>query len=396
MSYFFQRRCVNCDHIFESSEPISVCRECGNVLLMEYDLYKARQEGYSIRDVPFGSLWEFRDILPLLPGNQPISLGEGGTPVIALPGIARRLQVKQLLVKQEGLNPAGSLYDREMSVTLSAIQDEDIETLFVEAAGNLGIAGSAYARLADCACTVILPRGCPAQFLGECQVYGGQAKAIVWNKSSRGKVKQSIQSHTKIFDVSTEGFSYRIEGAKTLFLEIFKQLGNRFPDVILFPVAEGVLPFALWKVLWEGRQLGWFPRDKKLSVWGVQSANCPSFLSSGGEAVPEAVSRKETIAFDLFVPEPVQYGLVAGVLNEEQWPIVTVQENNILTFWRRIAKSDGILLSPEGSAVLAAVEHLILSGKEEPDQTFLIINPSNGSRYVNAIGFIDEIHGTGE
>jgi len=363
---------------------------------MEYDLYKARQEGYSIQDIPHGSLWEFEDILPLLPGDRPVSLGEGGTPLISLPQTARQLQVKQLLVKQEGQNPAGSLYDREMSVTLSAVQDVDFDTLFVESPGSLGIAGSAYSRLTNRSCSVVLPRGCPAQFLGECQVYDGQAKAVVWNKSSREKVKQTIQSHTKIFDVSTEGFSYRIEGTKILFLEIFKQFGRRFPDVILLPLAEGILPLALWKALWEGRQLGWFPGNKSLSVWGAQSTNCAPFAGSPEEVAAREESWQETIAFDLFVPEPVQRELVTGVLREEQWQTIAVEDNAILSSWRRIAETDGILLSPEGSAGVAALEHLILSGKEEPDQTFLIINPSNGSRYIDAIGFIDEIQGTGE
>ncbi|RMF59936.1 MAG: pyridoxal-phosphate dependent enzyme [Calditrichaeota bacterium] len=385
MSYIHQFICANCQKSYDLYHSSFLCDECGKPVLIEYDLYRARRE-MDLRDwFSREGMWTFKQLLPISNSASVLSLKEGDTPILNLRRSAARFAVQNIFVKNEAQNPGGSSRDREMSVVFSHLRATDYPLVLVESCGTLGISASIYSRLAGKKCQVLMPDHSPVQFKGECQIFGTNVTLIAWNESNRIRVKQVAQAQEKAFDLATEGLALRIEGAKTVFLELFLQFQKDLPEVLLIPCGEGVSFLGVWKAINELVKLDWLSKRNVPEVWVVQSANCPSLLQDDAEQ-----HCKDTIAFDLYYPTSPLHSIIRRVMKDWGWKVVTVEDEEILQSWTQIAKDDGLILSPEGASCMAALASLVRGGKVARKQNFLMLNPSNGSRYVHSLGFIEQ------
>ena len=330
-------------------------------------------------------VWTFKHLLPIQSSQIPLSFREGNTPVLELLKSSERLSVNKIYVKNEGQNPGGSIRDREMSVLFTYLQNSDQDTVVVESTGTLGIAAAMYSQFNGQRCEVVMPDNYPVQFKGECQLLGANVTLIPWNESNRSKVKQSIQTLNNVFDISGEGLTLRIEGAKTLFYEIFLQFQSSLPQVLLVPCGEGVTLMGIWKAITEFQKLDWLHKNQLPKIWIVQSHHCPSLALSDSE---EEKICKDTIAFDLYNYTSPLHPMIVRLMKDNNWSLITVDDEDILSSWRQVASEEGLLMSPEGSACMAALTELVRSGKEKREQNFIIVNPSSGSRFIHSLGFI--------
>lgn len=355
--------------------------------MAEYDYYKAKKEGYRPQINYQSGIWANKSMLPVFPGTTPVSLREGNSPILELKKMTRTLSQQKMYLKNEALNPGGSLRDREMSVLFSAPVLQRFERVVVESTGNVGISASMYANLTNIPSLVLMPRGYPVQFLGECQFLGASVQTISWNKSIREEVKKKKLSNYKYFDISEQGHTFRIEGAKSIFYEVLNQFSGSLPEAWFIPVGEGITLIGIWLAIKEALKLGWLRNESVPKIWAVQSANCATlseYLDSHREG-----EFKDTIAFDLYAPESGLIKIVAQIMQEMKWNYAVVTDEEILTASKEIAQSEGILVAPEGGACLAALKNILKSQREHWDSV-LILNPSLGSRYIHSIGFINE------
>ncbi len=385
MSYLYQFVCPGCLTTYELFYPEFVCKECGSILLFEYDLYKARRELHPNDWSSPKGVWTFKQLLPVYPTDPLVTFREGNTPILELKKSSKRLSVEHIYLKNEAQNPGGSARDREMTVLFTYLQKTDYKTFMLESTGTSGISASMYCRLIDGACNIIMPDNYPIQLRGECQLFGSNVTLTTWNESNRLKVKENIQAQKKMFDISREGMALRIEGAKTIFFELFLHFRKSFPQVLLVPCGEGVTLLGIWKAIVELQKLGWLHKTQLPKIWIVQSHHCPSLLKRDEE---EEYTCEDTIAFDLYHKGSPLHALITRLMRDHGWSVVTVDDEDTLSTWKQIAKEEGLLLSPEGSICLAALAELIRSGKEKRNQSFLILNPSNGTRFIHSLGFI--------
>ncbi|NOX38559.1 MAG: pyridoxal-phosphate dependent enzyme [Calditrichaeota bacterium] len=359
--------------------------------MAEYDLYRARNEDYFRQGYSGPGIWRYRGLLPIYPDQRTYyTQGEGFTPVYNLEKLADEMPLQKVLLKNEAQNPGGSIKDREMSVALSALTRLKDRGIFIESSGTSAVAASRYSALAGRKCFALMPRGVPMQFVGECQTHGAMVKLSDWHPTTRQKVKEEVQKRTQLVNLNTEGLTFRIEGAKTLYYELMDQLQGDMPNVIIVPVGEGTTLAGIWKAILELVRLGKLQKKDIPRIYGVQSDSCPSLDAVLRKYELEYSTTLDTIAPDLYFPEPVLGELLVRIITEFKWEIVLINDEEILSTWKHIAQLEGFLLSPEGAATIVALDKLVKQGKVDASDRVLVLNPSNGSRYIQSIGFLKE------
>ncbi len=391
MSYFFQYICAHCEATFDVYRSRFFCDECGDILLADYDLYRARNEDYLRRGYSGPGIWRYRALLPIYAEQHAyVTQGEGFTPVYNLEKLAREMALPQVLLKNEAQNPGGSMKDREMSVALTGVAGLKEQGMYIESSGTSAVAASRYSALAGKKCFALMPRGVPMQFVGECQTYGAMVKMTDWHRDTRKTVKKEVEKRTRLFNLNTEGIGLRIEGAKTLLYELMDQLNTGLPRVMLLPLGEGVTLAGVWKAVLELSRLGKLQKKDIPMIFGVQSDSCPSLDAALRKYEPEYSTTLDTIAPDLYFPEPLLRELLVRIITEFKWEIILINDEEILSTWKHIARLEGFLLSPEGAATIVALEKLVKQGKIGESDRVLVVNPSSGVRYIQSIGFLKE------
>lgn len=381
MSYFLNYQCSGCQKEYDIYTTNFRCVACSDPLLAVYDLYKARKELQGFQNYHFTSIWGFEDLLPIKEQQQPVSLGEGNTPIYRLERIAKSLNVQNIFLKQEANNPGGSMRDREMSVLISAIQPFRYETCFAESVGTASVSFSMYCAAAQQKNLLMTSETFPEQLEQECREFGTNVKRIPWTTAEREKMREMVlASSDRIFDQTEQGFTFRIEGAKTIFYELFLQFHRKMPDVLVLPLGDGVLVMGLWKALSEFKKLGFLKNVTLPKIWLVQSSKFPAlslFMKQLKSEIPEVT---DSIAADLYCTNTVLYPLISKILNTLSLNIIHIEDDEMIDACKRLARKEGIQTSVEGGACMAAVQQLISLNQENTKQNFLIINPSSGIR----------------
>jgi threonine synthase len=327
-------------------------------------------------------MWRFRSFLPLLPGEEPISLGEGDTPLLKLEHTGRRLGAADLWVKDEGANPTGSFKARGLGAAITRAVAAGAERFVLPTAGNAGVAAAAYGARAGRPVRVYAPRSTPRTILSQIRAFGGDLVLLDGHIGDCGRASRAYAAEHGALDLSTLREPYRIEGKKTLGLELAMQFGWALPQAIIYPTGGGTGLIGMWKAFQELLAAGWV-QGSLPRMYTVQSTGCAPVVrafASGAEAC-EAWEDPWTVASGLRVPAPLGGHLMLRALRESQGGAVAVQDGALEAEAARATRETGIDFSPEGGAALAAVAALTASGTLRPGDRVLAFNTGAGWLY---------------
>jgi len=354
---------------------------CGGPLLVDYDLEAvARAVGPdAISARAAGGMWRFRELLPVEDPARAVTLGEGGTPLLDAPRLAEALGVGAVSVKDDGRNPTGSFKARGAACGITAAVERGVREVALPTAGNAGVAWAAYGAAAGLAVHVAMPADAPAATVDALRLLGAELTLVDGLISDAGRVVTEGIAEHGWYDAGTLREPYRIEGKKTLGLEIAEGLGWRFPDAVVYPAGGGVGLIGMWRAFAQLRELGWVDgRAPRLVV--VQSTGCAPLVRAfeqgleAAEPWPEA----DTIAHGLRVPSPLGDRLVLRAIRETGGTAVAVDDGDILAAQARLAAATGVLASPEGAATLAGAEALAASGAIGAGERVVLVNTGSG------------------
>jgi threonine synthase len=372
---------------FNPRERHHLCT-CGAPLLARYDLVGARtwkRESLCDREA---SLWRYRELLPLFPGESPVTLGEGFTPLIHATRLGRALGLSQLHIKDESLNPTNSFKARGQSTAVTRARALGATTLSVPSAGNAGCAMAAYAARAGLEARVFLPRDVKRPFVDECALYGATTALVDGLITDAGRLAAETGRPLGWYDVSTLKEPYRLEGKKTMGFELAEQLGWRWPDWIVYPTGGGTGLIGMWKAFEELEAIGWIAPGRRPRMVSVQADGCAPIVRAfeAGRDRAEPVVGAHTIADGLRVPAAVGDFLMLRVLRESGGTALSIPDAAMVDGMRRLGSSEGISGAPEGGAALAALDRLLAAGKISSDDVIVLFNTGGALKYLDVLG----------
>lgn len=326
-------------------------------------------------------MWRFRDILPIRAGEAPVSLGEGDTPLLDAPRIGSELGVR-LLVKDEGRNPTGSFKDRGLSAAVTRAVHDGARELVIPSAGNAGAALAAYAARAGVPARIYLPADSPAGVELRCRAFGADVTLVNGLVTDCGVLAAEDAARTGAFDLSTLREPYRIEGKKTMALEIVEALGWRAPDVVVYPTGGGTGLIGTWKALAELHGLGLISRPET-RLYAVQADGCAPVVrawNSRAESADEWADA-HTEAWGLRVPRARGDRLILRALVETGGGAIAVSDASMERNTKALQRVEGINACIEGGAVLAAARSLREAGRIAEGETVVLFNTGNLQNY---------------
>jgi threonine synthase len=360
----------------------NVCLSCGKPLSAIIDLNKARRtltrEAIATREK---SLWRYREVLPL-PGNvEPVSLGEGGTPLLRAQKFGDGID---LWIKDESLNPTQSFKARGMSVAVSMAKHLGATKLAAPSAGNAGGALAAYAARAGLEAHIFMPRDTPRANIVECRQLGAHVTLIDGLITDCGAEIAQRKAKEGWFDMSTLKEPYRVEGKKTLGYELAEQCNWRLPDVILYPTGGGTGLIGMWKAFSEMEELGWMG-EKRPRMFAVQAAGCAPIVRAfeAGEKTAAEFPDAYTIASGLRVPKAVGDFLILNILRQSNGGAIAIDDEEMIRVARELGSSEGLFVAPEAAACFAALKSLRSAGRIGSRERVVIFNTGSGIKYLD-------------
>ncbi len=333
---------------------------------------------------PRWDMWRYAAVLPLCDDETPVSLGEGTTPLHDLPALAREIGVARLWVKDEGLNPTGSFKARGMSAAVTRARALGVPGFVVPTAGNAGAALAAYGAAAGIPVRVYAPASTPSPILATIRALGADLQLVDGHIGDAGKQSRAFAAEHGFFDVSTLREPYRIEGKKTMGLELAEQLGWSLPTHIVYPTGGGTGLIGMWKVFAEMRDGGWLPRDVRMPHMVVAQADgCApmvrAFCAGADRATPW--ENPTTHASGLRVPGPLGDRLILRALYESKGDAAAVSEETIRAETLRLSRASGVDAAPEGGCALGVLALLAREGRVPRDAEVLVFNTGSGASY---------------
>ena len=366
---------------YEAGIPQGLSK-AGRPLLVRYDLDKMAsaitKEEIEARD---GGFWRYREFLPVTKSENVIALGETTTPLVQLPTMASKLNVNsgQLIVKDEGRLPTGSFKARGLALAVAMAKEFGLQHLAMPTNGNAGAAMAAYASHAGLKTTIFCPDDTPEINISEIELQGASVYKVNGLINDCGKIVGDGKEVTGWFDVSTLKEPYRIEGKKTMGLEIAEQMGWELPDVIFYPTGGGTGLIGMWKAFDELEAIGWIG-SKRPRMVAVQATGCAPIVKAFEEGKEHAPvwENATTAAAGIRVPVAVGDFLILRAVRESGGFAVSVSEEDIFEIRDDAAKRDGVLLCPEGAATLAAYELALKDGLVKKSETAVLYNCATG------------------
>jgi threonine synthase len=378
--------CADCGATHDAEVEQHLCT-CGGVLLARYDLARLRAEvpRERIERRAWGEgLWRYAELLPVDEPGERVTLGEGATPLLALPWLGAELDIKVWL-KDEALNPTGTFKARGAAVGVSRAKELGATTIALPTAGNAGAAWAAYGARAGIAVVVVAPKDAPPLTQQEVRLYGAQLHLVEGTIADAGAWLDAwiAKVGVHVTNVSTFKEPYRLEGKKTLGLEIAEQLAWNPPDVILYPTGGGVGLIGLWKAFEELRGLGWIAADRPAPrLVAVQAAGCAP-LARAWDAGAETTTFWEgarTVAAGLRVPGPLAGKLMLRALRETRGTALAIEDDELRQALGELGRA-GLWVCPEGAALLPAVRRLRAAGWIAAGERVVLLNTGSGLVY---------------
>jgi threonine synthase len=355
----------------------------GKPLLARYDLDEVakRLTREELARRPAG-MWKWRELLPLPEGVEPVSLGEPETPLIELVGIGARQGTRPPIVKDEGRLPTGSFKARGMAMAVSMAGHFGVERIAIPTNGNAGAALAAYGARAGIGTLVICPAETPDLNIRETAAYGAEVIVADGQIDECGRIVAEGAAAGRWFDCSTLKEPYRLEGKKVMGLELAEQFGWELPDAIFYPTGGGTGLIGMWKAFDEMERIGLIG-SKRPRMIAVQAAGCAPMVRAweNGDEFAERWEGAATMATGIRVPKAVGDFLILRAVRESGGAAIAVEEEAIAEAVEDAAHEDGMLLCPEGGAVLAGWRSALERGLVERQERVVLFNCANGNKY---------------
>ncbi|MEL6820975.1 MAG: threonine synthase [Calditrichota bacterium] len=364
----------------------NLCPETGKPLLARYDLDLIRKS--VTREEIAGrapNMWRYREVLPVVDDSNIVSLGEGWTPLIATERLRRALDFNGLYIKEEGVNPTTSFKARGLAMAVSKAKELGVKAVSIPSAGNAAGAMSAYAAVAELESHVFMPQDVPGPFIAECRALGARVTLVDGLITDCGRIAaQELEEYGR-FDVSTLKEPFRLEGKKTMGYEVAEQLRWTLPDVIIYPTGGGTGLIGMWKAFDEMEALGWIDSFRPRMV-SVQAEGCAPMVRAfeNGDTFATPWENAHTKADGLRVPAAVGDFLILNAVRESNGSAVAVSDEDMIACANLIGKTEGLFVSPEGGATLAAFNKLREDGWIKEDDRVILFNTGSGHKYYGA------------
>jgi threonine synthase len=389
MSYFTHLECsVPCgSEPYDARVPQHLCT-CGAPLLARYDLTAARawQPESLIGREP--TMWRYRELMPLFDGEEPLTLGEGWTPLVHARRLGRELGLERLYIKDESLNPTNSFKARGLSAAVTRAAYLGAGTLSVPSAGNAANAMAAYAARAGLKAQVFMPRDVKVPFIRECELYGATVTLVDGLITDAGRIAAESGKALGWYDVSTLKEPYRIEGKKTMAYELGEQLAWEFPDWIVYPTGGGTGMVGMWKAFDELEQIGWKRSTARPKMVSVQAQHCAPIVRAfeNGAERSELWQNARTVADGLRVPKAIGDFLVLRAVRESGGTALAVSDAEMVAAMREIGSTEGVSAAPEGGAALQAIRTLVRDGRIRRTDSVVLFNTGGALKYLDVLG----------
>jgi threonine synthase len=386
MSFVTHLECPRTGEHLDPNVPQNLS-SAGAPLLVRYDLpaVASAMSKETVARRPRG-MWRFEELLPPVDRANRVELGEGDTPLMELPRLGRALDIGRVLLKDEGLSPGGSFKARGAAMGVSRALQLGISTIAMPTAGNAGGAWAMYASRAGLEIHVVMPVDAERAAMQEVSVTGQRLYLVQGLISDAGRIVGRAVAKYGWFDASTLKEPYRIEGKKTMGLEIAEALDWQVPDVLLYPCGGGVGLIGIWKAFDELEAIGWIGKKRPRLV-AVQAAGCAPIVKAWeeGREDSEFWQGAETLAGGLRVPKALGDFLVLQALRETDGTAVAVPDDKILAALQMLAEQEGMWICPEGAACVSALQTLRQQGWVKPDESALILNTGIGLKYPTTV-----------
>ena len=378
--------CSACGKQHDWKRLQNLCLACGKPLFAIYDLESLRKLDRSKRSsfaAREKSLWKWRELLPLPNDTEPVSLGEGGTPLLQSKKFGGDVEV-ELLIKDESVNPTQSFKARGMSVAVSMAKFLGAKKLAAPSAGNAGGALAAYAARAGLEAHIFMPRDTPRANIIECREVGAHVTLMDGLITDCGAEIAKRKEKEGWFDLSTLKEPYRIEGKKTLGYEVAEQLDWELPDIVLYPTGGGTGLVGMWKAFEEMENLGWID-GKRPRMFSVQASGCAPIVRAfeAGEKFAAEFPNARTLASGLRVPKAIGDFLMLDILRKSNGGAIAVDDQEMIRAVREVGSKEGLFVAPEGAACFVALKKLRASGKIKSGERVVIFNTGSGIKYLD-------------
>jgi threonine synthase len=386
-SYLDHLECTQCGKTYSHTQLSKTSLCCGKVLFARYDLPRLRREvdRNSLQD-RVSTMWRFSELMPVETADHILTLGEGGTPLLEAPNLGKKLGLKRLYVKEEGLNPTGTFKARGISAAVSRAYELGVSGFTMPSAGNAAGAAAAYGARGGLPVKVFMPQDAPAANKKESVMAGSELTLVNGHIGDAGRMAVAVAEEQDLFDLSTLKEPYRAEGKKTMGLEIAMQLGWTMPDAIVYPTGGGTGIIGMHKGFQELLELGWVEGTPPKFI-AVQSSGCQPIVKAfqEGKTSSEAWPNPATVADGLRVPHPFADYLILQAIRETGGTALAVEDQEMVAAMYELASAEGIIACPEGAATLVGLKQLLKQGFLGPDQTIILLNTGSGYKYLDLI-----------
>jgi threonine synthase len=360
---------------------------CGAPLLARYDLDKAR--GWSRESLKgrAPNMWRYRELLPLFDGEEPVTLGEGFTPLFHATRLGATLGLDRLYIKDESLNPTNSFKARGQSAAITRAKALGATTIALPTAGNAGNAAAAYSAAAGLRCEVFIPKDAKRPFVDECRLYGANVTLVDGLITDAGRMAAERGTPLGWYDVSTLKEPYRIEGKKTMAYELAEQMDWTWPDWIVYPTGGGTGMVGMWKAFEEIERIGWVKPGRRPRMVSVQAEHCAPIVRAfaRGAERAEPWEGAATIADGLRVPRAIGDFLILRAVRESGGTALSVPDAAMVDGMLEIGKHAGVSAAPEGGAALVAIQRLVTDGSIKPHESVVLFNTGGALKYLDVL-----------
>ena len=388
LSTFKHLECSLTGDNFPIDQPMRLSPSSEKPLLARYDLQKAsktlnKENLYKRRN----DMWRYEELLPVLDDKNIVSLGEGYTPFMKLKNLSKKFIIENFFVKDESNNPTGSFKARGLSAAISKAKEYGIKGIVMPSAGNAAGAMSAYASKSKMEANVFMPKDAPIANKMECIAFGANVNLVDGYISDAGKASAIAAEQKGLFDVSTLKEPYRVEGKKTMGLEIAEQMNWDVPDVIIYPTGGGTGIVGIWKAFEELEQLG-LVSSKKPKMVVVQAEGCSPLVDAyeKNEKFAKPFENPKTLAAGMRVPLAVGDFIIYDILKKSNGTALRINDEEMLEGVSLLASEEGIFAAPEGGAILMASKKLKESGFIKDTDKVVIVNTGSAYKYLDMIG----------
>lgn len=333
------------------------------------------------------TMWRYRELLPPEQNDSIVTLGEGMTPLLAVPRLGKQLGLSNLWVKDEAQLPTGTFKSRGQAVAISMAKELGIKRVAIPTAGNAGGAMAAYAARAGLEAFVFMPEDTPEINQFECAIAGAKVFLVNGLIDDCGRIVSAGSEKMGWLSLATLKEPYRLEGKKSMGLELAEQSDWRLPDVILYPTGGGTGLIGMWKAFHELRTLGWLESESMPRMVAVQSDGCSPIVRAfeQGERFATRFENASTIASGLRVPAAVGDFMILDAIGESNGCAVAVDEMRIREWMRMAASKEGLSVGPEAATCVGAAELLAESGWIRPDERVVIYNCGASQKYPDVL-----------